>query len=78
MQSLGWSEFFSDHGLSFLPRGQKHWGRGRRMSIEVKQLQLQVKKASPLIFVLFSWETGLLPLLVLTRRGRSTGKNQYW
>ena len=20
---------FSDHGLSFLPRGQKHWGRGR-------------------------------------------------
>ena len=29
-----WSEFFSDHGLSFLPRGQKHWGRGRRMSVE--------------------------------------------
>ena len=25
-----------------------------------------------------SWETHLLPLLVLTRRGRSTGKNQYW
>ena len=24
------------------------------------------------------WETDLLPLLVLTRRGRSTGKNQYW
>ena len=23
-------------------------------------------------------ETHLLPLLVLTRRGRSTGKNQYW
>ena len=29
-----WSEFFSDHGLSFLPRGQKHWGRGRRVSID--------------------------------------------
>ena len=26
----------------------------------------------------FSWETDLLPLLVLTCRGRSTGKNQYW
>ena len=24
------------------------------------------------------WETDFLPLLVLTRRGRSTGKNQYW
>ena len=24
------------------------------------------------------WETHLLPLLALTRRGRSTGKNQYW
>ena len=24
------------------------------------------------------WETDLLPLLVLTRRGRSTGKKQYW
>ena len=40
IQSLGWSGFWSafgsDHGLSFLPRGQKHWGRGRRMSIEEK------------------------------------------
>ena len=25
-----------------------------------------------------TWETDFLPLLVLTRRGRSTGKNQYW
>ena len=25
-----------------------------------------------------SWETDFLPLLVLTRRGRSTSKNQYW
>ena len=25
-----------------------------------------------------SWETDFLPLLVLTRRGRSTGKNEYW
>ena len=25
-----------------------------------------------------SWETDFLPLLVLTRRGRSTGKSQYW
>ena len=36
LQSLGWSgfwsEFFSDRGLSFRPRGQKHRGRGRRMS----------------------------------------------
>ena len=24
------------------------------------------------------WETDFLPLLVLTRQGRSTGKNQYW
>ena len=24
------------------------------------------------------WETGFLPLLVLTRQGRSTGKNQHW
>ena len=24
------------------------------------------------------WETHLLPLLVLTSQGRSTGKNQYW
>ena len=29
-----WSEFCSDHGLSFLARGQKHWGRGRRVSID--------------------------------------------
>ena len=29
-------------------------------------------------FLLLNWETDLLPLLVLTRRGRSTGKNQYW
>ena len=39
VQSLGWSgfwsEFFLDHGLSFLPRGQKHWGRGRRLSLEL-------------------------------------------
>ena len=38
MQSLGWSEFwsefFSDHGLSLVPRSQKHWGRDRRMSVE--------------------------------------------
>ena len=37
MQRLGWSEFWSefcwDHGLSFLPRGQKHWGRGRRVRL---------------------------------------------
>ena len=25
-----------------------------------------------------AWETDFLPLLVLTRQGRSTGKNQYW
>ena len=25
-----------------------------------------------------SWETDFLPVLVLTRRGCSTGKNQYW
>ena len=24
------------------------------------------------------WETDFLPLLVLTRRGRSAGKNQHW
>ena len=24
------------------------------------------------------WETDFLPVLVLTRRRRSTGKNQYW
>ena len=24
------------------------------------------------------WETDFLPLLVLTRQGHSTGKNQYW
>ena len=39
MQSLAWSEFWSefcsDHGLSFLLRSEKHWGRGRRMSSEV-------------------------------------------
>ena len=34
-----WSDFFSDHGLSFLPRGQEHWGRGRRMSIEERRFQ---------------------------------------
>ena len=27
---------------------------------------------------LHRWETDFLPLLVLARRGRSTGKNQYW
>ena len=34
-QSLAWSEFCSDHGLSFVPRSEKHWGRGRRMSSEL-------------------------------------------
>ena len=38
MQSLAWSEFWSefcsDHGLSFVPRSEKHWGRGRRTSSE--------------------------------------------
>ena len=38
IQSLGWSDFWSEfgwnHGPSFVPRSQKHWGRGRRMSIE--------------------------------------------
>ena len=34
------------------------------------------EKLSPKIG--FSWETDFLPLLVLMRRGRSTGKNQYW
>ena len=28
--NLGWSEFCSDHGLSFVSRSQKHGGRGRQ------------------------------------------------
>ena len=51
MQSLGWpefwSEFFSDYGLSFLLQGQKHWGRGRRMSIDAIKTFISCYSLSP-------------------------------
>ena len=38
------SKFFSDHRLSFLQGGQKHWGRGRRMSIDLQNSKLGVRQ----------------------------------
>ena len=46
IQSLAWSEFWSefclDHGLSFVPRSQKPWGRGRPLGAEPFRTSIKI------------------------------------
>ena len=58
--------FSLEAGLLWLP-----WAGLRK---RIRLFCLQLEEASCLQW----WETDFLPLLVLTRWGRSTGKNQYW